>query len=250
MGAAVLTLGRVEMTERFAIGGMTCGACLRHVEAALRTLPGVSSVRVSLDDATATVRRDPAAAGLAELRRAVAEAGFTLGEATRRPVAGSAPRRTFVGPVLFGLAAAGGLLAVYLGVIALAQGWDHATQQLAADGWFVGALTAGFGTQIALFTYVRALHAGASAAATAASTGTSAAAMLACCAHHLVDVLPVVGMAGAAAFLGAYKTELLWLGIAMNLGGIAYMAVQVRTARRMACQVVPSAPAAQAAPCH
>ena len=59
--------------------------------------------------------------------------------------------------------------------------------------------------------------------------------MLACCAHHLTDVLPVVGMAGAALFLNTYKTPLLWLGIAMNLGGVAYLLVQVRRTRRMAC---------------
>lgn len=52
--------------------------------------------------------------------------------------------------------------------------------------------------------------------------------MLACCAHHLADLLPVVGLAGAAAFLGAYKTQILWLGVVASLGGVAYMANQVR----------------------
>ena len=52
--------------------------------------------------------------------------------------------------------------------------------------------------------------------------------MLACCAHHLVDVLPIIGLSGAAIFLDAYKTPLLWLGIAMNLVGIAYLVRKLR----------------------
>jgi hypothetical protein len=59
--------------------------------------------------------------------------------------------------------------------------------------------------------------------------------MLACCAHHLVDVLPVIGLSGAALFLGAYKAELLWLGLAMNLAGIAYLLWQLKRWRTRAC---------------
>jgi len=51
--------------------------------------------------------------------------------------------------------------------------------------------------------------------------------MLACCAHHLTDVLPILGLSGAAVFLNAYKTPLLWLGIVMNLAGIVYLLRQV-----------------------
>jgi len=138
-------------------------------------------------------------------------------------------------PVAFGLLAVLGLLAFYLGIITLAQGWGHAIQQLADDRNFIGAIALGFGTQIGLFTYLRGLHAHAAAGGVAASTGTSATAMLACCAHHLTDVLPIVGLSGAAVFLNAYKTPLLWLGIVMNLIGIVYLLRKVRQQRQMAC---------------
>ena len=138
-------------------------------------------------------------------------------------------------PVLFGLLAILGLLAFYLGIIALAQGWAHATQQLADDRNFIGAIALGFGTQVGLFTYLRGLHAHAAVGGVAASTGTSATAMLACCAHHLADILPIVGLSGAAIFLNAYKTPLLWLGIVMNLIGIVYLLRKVRQQRQMAC---------------
>ena len=138
-------------------------------------------------------------------------------------------------PLAFGLLAILGLLAFYLGIITLAQGWAHATQQLADDRNFIGAIALGFGTQVGLFIYLRGLHAHATAGGVAASTGTSTAAMLACCAHHLADILPIVGAAGAAAFLNAYKIPMLWLGIVMNLIGIIYLLRKIEQHRAMAC---------------
>lgn len=135
-------------------------------------------------------------------------------------------------PVGLGLLGAAGLLGFYLGVISLAQGWNHAVQQLSDDRWFVGAIMAGFGTQVGLFTYLRGLHARLSGGGVAASTGTSTAAMLACCAHHLTDVAPLLGLVGVVGFLSAYKAPMLWLGIGMNVLGIMYLAGQVRRQRR------------------
>lgn len=160
-------------------------------------------------------------------------ATLTLRRGAAPPALGRVPWR----PVGFGVLGAAGLLAFYLGMITLAQGWGHAVQQLAEDRWFVGAVMAGFGAQVGLFAFLRQLHArhAAAAGSVAASTGTSTAAMLACCAHHLTEVLAVVGLSGAAVFLNAYKVPLLWLGIAMNVAGILYLARQIRQHRRMAC---------------
>lgn len=150
-----------------------------------------------------------------------------------------------IGPrsVAIGVAGAAALLGVYLGIIGLAQGPEHALAQLVADAPFVGLIAAGFGTQIALFAELRAVdrHHRAAAAVTAAGTGTSAAAMLACCAHHLVDLLPLVGLSAAAVFLNAYKTPLFLVGIGMNVIGIIVIARQLQGARR-ACAMVDSAP--------
>ncbi|HMC02809.1 MAG TPA: hypothetical protein VKI23_01675, partial [Cellulomonadaceae bacterium] len=52
--------------------------------------------------------------------------------------------------VAAGLAAGIALLGLYLAIISLAQGVTHAFEQLAADATFVGLITAGFGTQVAL----------------------------------------------------------------------------------------------------
>jgi hypothetical protein len=165
------------------------------------------------------------------VREAVARAGYSL----ENELGAVSNRYITVGPVLIGLVAAAGLLTMYVGLITLAQDWAHAVEQLSQDRWFVVAIAAGFGTQIGLFTYLRTLHNTAAVGGVAASTGTSTAAMLACCAHHLTDVVPVVGLSGMAVFLNLYKTPLLWLGILMNLAGIAFMVWHIRRQRAMAC---------------
>lgn len=149
----------------------------------------------------------------------------------RATPAATAPIR----PLVFGVLAALGLLTFYLGIITITQGWGHALQQLGDDRWFVGAIVLGFGTQIGLWSYLKQAHAKAARSGVATSTGTSTAAMLACCAHHLADVLPIVGLSGAAILLNAYKLPLLWLGVLMNLGGILYLVRKIREQRRMAC---------------
>jgi hypothetical protein len=135
-------------------------------------------------------------------------------------------------PLLGGLGAILGLLSLYLGIITLAQGWGHALAQLGEDRWFIGAIGAGFGAQIGLLIYLRGLHAQATARGVVASTGTSTVAMVACCAHHLADVLPILGLSGAAIFLNNYKLPLLWLGIVMNLAGSVYLIIKIRIQRR------------------
>ncbi len=151
-----------------------------------------------------------------------------------RPTLPIAPRS-----IVAGVVGAASLLAVYLAIIGLAQGVEHAFEQLTIDALFVGPIVAGFGVQIALFVELRVVgrHHRAAAAVTAAGTGTSAAAMLACCAHHLVDLLPLVGLSAAAVFLNTYKTPVFLVGIGMNLIGIIVIARQLRKARR-ACSVV------------
>jgi copper chaperone CopZ len=61
------------------ITGMTCNGCVKHVDAALRRVHGVSAVEVDLRGGIAKVVHDPAAAVPAMLS-AVAEAGYEAAE--------------------------------------------------------------------------------------------------------------------------------------------------------------------------
>ncbi len=58
------------------IGGMTCASCVSHVERALRGVDGVLSAAVNLATERATVEFVPGLATLADLRQAVADAGY------------------------------------------------------------------------------------------------------------------------------------------------------------------------------
>ena len=66
------------------IGGMTCAACVYHVERALAGVPGVTRASVNLGVERAAVEFSPAAATLDDLRRAVEEAGYRVEAAGNR----------------------------------------------------------------------------------------------------------------------------------------------------------------------
>ena len=150
--------------------------------------------------------------------------------------------------IALGLVGALALVGLYLGIVTWAQGADHALELLWSDRLFVGLISAGFGTQVGLFTDLQLLQramARESVALAGAGTATSSISMVACCAHHLVDVLPIVGLSGLAVFLVEFRTPLMLLGIATNLVGIAVMLrqlVRMRGGYRLVS--VRSAPAA------
>ena len=47
--------------------------------------------------------------------------------------------------------------------------------------------------------------------------------MIACCPHHVVDVLPVLGLSAVAVLLAEYQTFLLSVGIVSNVVGLAFI---------------------------
>lgn len=136
--------------------------------------------------------------------------------------------------VALGTAGALALVGLYLGIVTWAQGADHALELLWGDRVFVGLISAGFGTQVGLFAYVRLLQramARESVALAGAGTAASSVSMVACCVHHVADVLPIVGLSGLAVFLVELRTPLMLLGIATNLAGTLVMVRQLRRMR-------------------
>ena len=67
----------------FPVGGMTCASCVARVEEALSSVPGVVSANVNLASEKATVEYTEGT-GIADLRRAVKDAGYELGSETER----------------------------------------------------------------------------------------------------------------------------------------------------------------------
>ena len=155
---------------------------------------------------------------------------------TFRPTASIGSNRRWVIPILAGLLGALFLSGVYLGIVTLTQGWQHAVELFWQDKFLVAPIIAGFGTQIGLYTLLKVgLHAAARGAGAMAGAGggTSTVAMVACCAHHVTDTLcvPLVGLSAATTFLANYKAPFMLIGLAMNLVGIGIALRTIRKAR-------------------
>jgi hypothetical protein len=128
---------------------------------------------------------------------------------------------------LWGIAGSAALLVIYFLILTFSNSLSHAVDELIALGLWIALLSLGFGIQTGLFTYVRgSLRARASARATAsiaASGSMSATAMVACCMHHLADILPIIGISAASLFLIKYQSIFLAIGVGSNLVGITFM---------------------------
>lgn len=135
----------------------------------------------------------------------------------------------FIKPLSWGALAFVLMLAVFFGVVSLISGWSFMLEQFAAFWYYIIILAMGFGIQVGLYTYLRQLvgHQGISGKMVAASGTTSTAAMVSCCAHYLVNILPVIGVTGFVTVVAQYQVQLFWLGLLFTLAGILYIAPKV-----------------------
>jgi len=131
--------------------------------------------------------------------------------------------------VLKGLAASALLLAFYFIVASLLGGISFALDNFVKLWYWMIPLVIGFGVQIGMFFYVKdEMHKKATAQA-AASTGVSATSMVACCAHHIADIAPFLGITALGLFLTKYQSTFLLMGVFSNILGITYMASLMNT---------------------
>jgi len=138
-------------------------------------------------------------------------------------------------PVLIGSLGALALFALYLTIVTVAQGWQHAVELFQQDAWLVIPIMIGFGVEVGLYTHLRGVMRRGSRQSKmmmGAGGGTSTAAMVACCAHHVADVLPLLGLSAAASFLAAYKIPFMLIGLTMNLIGIVVIMRAIRKEQR------------------
>ncbi|MFZ5425118.1 MAG: hypothetical protein ACOZAO_04955 [Patescibacteria group bacterium] len=118
------------------------------------------------------------------------------------------------------------LLAIYLILMRITTGsMETAISQFNYYRPWILALSLGFGMQLALSKLLQIKHMETMQTnkVSKVTGATSTATMVACCAHHAVDVLPILGASALASFLGAYTKELFAVGIVFNLFGIGFM---------------------------
>ena len=139
------------------------------------------------------------------------------------------------------------LALLYFGIVSWAESPQHALDLFWEDRWIVIPIILGFGIQAALYIFLKkrlfipVTHTGSSAALTGAGGGMSTVAMVACCAHHVTDVLPILGLTAAATFLADYRIAFMLVGLGTTILGIIYMLAILMKERQKALQLVASA---------
>ncbi len=129
--------------------------------------------------------------------------------------------------LLFGFLGSLSLLVFYFLIMSLGRSsFSSALEQLTMLRVWIIPLVITFGIEIGLFTYVRNMHK-ASGKSTMVSGTTSSVAMVACCAHHITDILPLVGFSLLATFLTAYQPWFFAIGIISNLVAILLLIKQL-----------------------
>lgn len=129
-------------------------------------------------------------------------------------------------PIIIGAIGATGLLIIYFGILTWANSLSHALEQFSQMWYWISILVVGFGIQLGLYSYIRfniRKKVTGATAEVAAAGGISTGSMIACCAHHITDVLPIIGLSAAAVFLVKYQFPFILLGIFSNLVGVTMM---------------------------
>ncbi len=155
--------------------------------------------------------------------------------------------KRFLLPAVSGLAGALSLTGIYFGIVSLAESPIHALELFREDRWIVLPIILGFGIQVAIYVvlkkrlFVPVVDIGPSGALTGAGGGVSATAMVACCAHHLADVLPLIGLTAAATFLAEYRLAFMLMGLGTTIIGIIVMLVILLRERQRVLRMLSSA---------
>lgn len=143
-------------------------------------------------------------------------------------------------PIAFGFVGMLALTGIYFGIVSLAESPAHALELFLEDRWIVFPIILGFGIQVTLYVilkkrlFIPVADVGPSGALTGAGGGVSATAMVACCAHHVTDVLPLVGLTAAATFLAEYRLAFMLTGLGTTILGILVMLTILIRERRKA----------------
>ncbi|OGL87522.1 hypothetical protein A3I40_04290 [Candidatus Uhrbacteria bacterium RIFCSPLOWO2_02_FULL_48_12] len=130
--------------------------------------------------------------------------------------------------ILIGVVASLAIFGLSFGVTSIVSGADFAWRQFSSLWYWMAALIVGFGVEVGLFAFLRGSHKHPSAGVIAGGGAGSTIAMISCCAHRLVDLLPFLGLTLFAAALVKYQVYLLAASVLFNLVGIIYLISIIR----------------------
>lgn len=135
----------------------------------------------------------------------------------------------FRNPYVFGITIGILVILFNLSIASIAEGsLQKGYQIFLSNGIFVYLIPLAVGVQMGLFRYHRNITTGNTSGSEKmgiAGSATSSLAMVACCLHHVSDLLPAVGfLLATSSFLTDYKDAIIFIGLIANLIGSLYIA--------------------------
>ncbi len=132
-------------------------------------------------------------------------------------------------PIPAGILAAFALLGLYAATMtALTRSLVITLQQFASLWYLMVPLAVGFGVQVGLYAKLKQRIQQKTHTALAAGGASAGVGMLACCAHHATDVLPIVGLSGASTLVARYQIPLLSASLFINIIGISLLSKHLK----------------------
>lgn len=124
-----------------------------------------------------------------------------------------------------------GLFLVYFLIVGLlSRNWRFPLNQFLLYKDWMSVLVSGFGVQFGLLRYLRLKHLEnmGTKAAVGAGAGISTVGMIACCTHHLTELVPFLGLSALSFLVSQYQVQLFALGVLTNIFGIIIMVRKIK----------------------
>ncbi len=143
---------------------------------------------------------------------------------------GNKTRNLIKNPLIFGAIIGLVVILFNISIASLAEGsFEKGYQVFLTNGLFVYLIPLAVGIQMGLFRYHRNITTEkklcGSEKVGVAGSATSSLTMVACCLHHVGDLLPSVGfILATSSFLIQYKDDIIIIGLLANMGGSLYIA--------------------------
>ena len=151
-------------------------------------------------------------------------------------------KRLLKNPFIFG-ASVGIIVVIFnISIASLAEGSiKKGFEVFLTNGIFVYLIPLAVSIQMGLFRYHRNITTGNIAGSEKmgmAGSATSSLTMVACCLHHVSDILPSIGLIlAASSFLIQYKNTIIITGLLANVAGSIYIAKAIIKDRSIIAKV-------------
>ena len=123
--------------------------------------------------------------------------------------------------LLYGVVGAASLLSIYFLTVSYLMSPQFALERFIALSYYMVPLIIGFGLQIGLYTNLRMSRNTSGHSYGVAGYGTvSSFSMVACCLHHLTDVVPILGLTTVSLLIGQFQELFLLVGLLSNIAGV------------------------------